>query len=187
MVLLLDRLATCISPRFSRSSPFSLRLQSLKMQIASDTEPSITFRDIHELTIDGKRVLLFEVPAAPMGMPIAWKGHYYARAGESLTNLGLDKQDKIRNQTGATDWSSNVIRDASLDHIEPQALAKARQLFTKKYANRFAADEVMAWSDRVFLDRARLTKDGQITRAAILLLGKKESSHLLVPHPAQMA
>jgi ATP-dependent DNA helicase RecG len=41
-------------------------------------------------------LLLFEVPAAPRGIPIAWKGHYFARAGESLTSLGLDKQDEIR-------------------------------------------------------------------------------------------
>ena len=59
------------------------------MQIAEDTEPSITFRNIHELTTDDGRVVLFEIPAAPRGMPIAWKGHYYARAGESLVSLGL--------------------------------------------------------------------------------------------------
>lgn len=162
------------------------RLHGLKMQMASDAEPSITFRDIHELTIHGKRVILFEVPAAPMGLPIAWKGHYYARAGESQCNLGLDKLDEIRNQTGSTDWSGKVINTATLEHLEPLAVDKARHLFTKKYANRFSADEVRSWSDRIFLDRAKLTTDGQITRAAILLLGKKESAHLLMPHPAQM-
>lgn len=63
------------------------------MQISEGTEPSITLRDIHELQTPLGRVLLLEIPAAPQGMPIAWKGHYYARAGESLTHLGLDKQD----------------------------------------------------------------------------------------------
>ncbi|MGK2897295.1 MAG: AlbA family DNA-binding domain-containing protein [Burkholderiaceae bacterium] len=47
------------------------RLQSLKQQIAENTTPRITFRDIHELQHAGGRVLLFEVPAAPRGMPIA--------------------------------------------------------------------------------------------------------------------
>jgi ATP-dependent DNA helicase RecG len=65
------------------------RLQSLKQQVASDTEPRITFRNIHELQHADGRVLLFEIPAAPLGIPIAWKGHYYARAGESLSPLGL--------------------------------------------------------------------------------------------------
>lgn len=66
----------------------SERLHGLKMQIAGDTEPGVTFRNIHEITIDDKRVIMFEIPSAPRGIPISWKGHYYARAGESLTSLG---------------------------------------------------------------------------------------------------
>ena len=65
------------------------RLQSLKNQIATGAEPKITFRNIHELHHPDGRVVLFDIPAAPAGMPIAWNGHYYARAGESLTGLGL--------------------------------------------------------------------------------------------------
>ncbi len=75
------------------------RLQSTKMQMAENTEPSVTFRNIYELQADGGRVVMFDIPAAPRGLPIAWKGHYYARAGESLTSLGLDKLDEIRQQT----------------------------------------------------------------------------------------
>lgn len=162
------------------------RLHSLKMQIAAETEPSITFRDIHELQATQGRVVLFEIPAAPMGMPIGWKGHYYSRAGESLTSLGLDKQDEIRGQMGATDWSAQVVQGATLAHLDASALSRARESFARKYANRFEPDEVMRWSDSTFLDRAKLTQDGQITRTTLLLLGKEESTHLLSPHPAQM-
>ncbi len=76
--------------------PEQERLQSLKMQVAGSTEPSVTFRNIHELQTPDGRVIMFEIPPAPRGMPIAWKGHYHARAGESLTSLGLDKLDEIR-------------------------------------------------------------------------------------------
>ncbi|MCD6390006.1 MAG: putative DNA binding domain-containing protein [Desulfobulbaceae bacterium] len=162
------------------------RLQSLKMQVSADTEPGITFREIHELHSDKGRVILFEIPAAPLGMPIAWKGHYYARAGESLTHLGLDKLDEIRKQTGAADWSGQVVAAATVDHLDQKALFKARESFAKKYANRFATEEVMSWPDTTFLDRAKQTKDRQITRATLLLLGKAEAAHLLSPHPAQM-
>jgi ATP-dependent DNA helicase RecG len=73
------------------------RLQSLKTQIAQAAEPSVTLRDIHILDHPQGRVILFEIPPAPRGIPIAWKGHYYyARAGESRTSLGLDKLDEIR-------------------------------------------------------------------------------------------
>jgi len=161
-------------------------LHSLKMQISDSTEPSITLRNIHELLLEEGRMLLFEIPAAPLGMPIAWKGHYYARSGESLTHLGLDKLDDIRRQVGAADWSAQLVPGAALAHLDGAALARARESFAKKYANRFDVETVMGWTDATFLDRAKLTRDGQITRATLLLLGKQESAHLLSPHPAQL-
>ena len=162
------------------------RLQSLKMQIAENAEPRITFRDIHELHHAGGRVLLFQIPAAPRGIPIAWKGHYYARAGESLTSLGLDKLDEIRRQESAMDWTAQVVPAATLDDLDEAAVGKARESFAKKYGNRIGIEEVMGWPLPTFLDRARLIQDGKITRATLLLLGKAESAYRLSPHPAQM-
>ena len=162
------------------------RLQGLKMQIAEGAEPSVTLRDIHELQTAQGRVLLLEIPAAPQGMPIAWQGHYYARAGESLTNLGLDKLDEIRRQVGAADWSAQIVVGASIAHLDAEALAKARELFAQKHASRFGAGEVLRWDEATFLDRARFTREGRVTRAALLLLGKPESAHFLSPHPAQI-
>lgn len=162
------------------------RLNGLRQQIASDTEPGVTFRDIHVLETEKGRVIMFEIPAAPLGIPIAWKGHYYARAGESLTSLGLDKQDDIRAQTRGIDWSAHIVAEATLAHLDQAALARARENFALKYANRFREGEVMGWPDDVFLDRARLTIDGRPTRTTLLLLGKPEAAHFLSPHPAQM-
>ena len=162
------------------------RLQSTKQQVAASTEPSITFRNIHTLNHPQGRVVLFEIPVAPRGMPIAWKGHYYARAGESLSSLGLDKQDEIRQQTLLQDWTAQVVQKASLSDLDEAAVAKARDSYARKYANRFSIDEVMNWPLTTFLDRARITQSGEITRSALLLLGKAESVWHLSPHPAQL-
>ena len=161
-------------------------LQKTKMQISENTGPRSTFRYIHEYFHENGRVIFFEIPASPQGLPIAWQGHYYARAGESLASLGLDKLDKIRQQTLATDWSAQLVSEATINDLDEKALSKARESYAKKYSNRFSEDEVMQWPLVTFLDRARLTQSGQITRAAILLLGKSESAYLLSPHPAQM-
>jgi len=161
-------------------------LQSLKMQIADDAEPSITFRTIHELTTEAGRVVLFEVPAAPRGIPIAWKGHYYARAGESLVSLGLDKQDEIRSQTLAQDWTAQVVPEATVADLDERAVQSAREAFARKYENSIATDDVMKWPLTTFLDRARLTQNGQMTRTALLLLGKAEAAWYLSPHMAQL-
>jgi ATP-dependent DNA helicase RecG len=162
------------------------RLHGLKNQIAQSTEPSITFRDIHVLQHTGGRVVLFEIPPAPRGIPIAWKGHYFARAGESRTSLGLDKLDEIRQQTLQMDWSAQLVPGATLADLDDAAVRKARESFAKKYANRITLEEVMGWPLATFLDRARLTQSGQITRATLLLLGKAESAYRLSPHPAQL-
>jgi ATP-dependent DNA helicase RecG len=162
------------------------RLHSLKVQLAQGTQPSITLRQIHELHHPAGRVLLFEIPAAPRGMPIAWKGHYHARAGESLTSMGLDKLDEIRQQTLMADWTAQRLPQVTLAHLDDEALKVAREAFAKKYANRFALGDVMAWPVQTFLERARLTQEGQLTRTTLLLLGKAEAAHWLLPHPAQL-
>lgn len=166
--------------------PEAERLQSLKMQMAENAEPRVTFRNIHELHHTDGRVLLLEVPAAPRGIPIAWKGHYFARAGESLTSLGLDKQDEIRRQTLAQDWSAQCVPGATLTHLDAQALQLARGAFAKKHANRLSEAEVMSWPMQTFLERAKLVREGQITRATLLLLGQPTAAHWLLPHPAQL-
>lgn len=162
------------------------RLQSLKMQIAENTEPSITLRNIYELGHADGRVVFLEVPPAPRGMPIAWKGHYYARAGESRTSLGLDKQDEIRGQTLLGDWTAQVIPSASILDLDDHALQSARDAFARKYENSIPTKDVMEWPLATFLDRARLTKNRQMTRAALLLLGKPEAAWHLSPHMAQL-
>lgn len=160
--------------------------QSLKHHVHQSIDQGLTIREVYEVTIDGRRVVLLEVPAAPRGIPISWKGDYRARAGESLVPLSLDKLDEIRRQTIGADWTAVVVPEATLGHLDPAAIARARQGFAERYSPRIPASDIAAWDDATFLSKARLTRDGAITRAALLLLGADTSTHLLTPHPAQM-
>lgn len=163
-----------------------VRLNSLKQQIADGADPTTTFRHIHEITVDGDRVVMMEIPPAPRGIPIAWQGHYFSRSGESLSPMGLAKLDEIRGQTLDTDWSAQVVDGATLDDLDPQAVERARSAFALKHQNRIPPDEVRAWPVATLLDRAKVTQRGQITRTALLLLGRADRAYLLSPHPAQM-
>lgn len=162
------------------------RLDGLKQQIAQGADPTTTFRQLHELEVDGKRVVMMEIPPAPRGIPIGWQGHYYARSGESLSPLNLAKLDEMRGQTLHTDWSAQLVEGATLDDLDEAAVSRARSGFALKHQNRISPDEVRDWSVAILLDRARVTQRGQVTRAALLLLGKAESAHLLLPNPAQI-
>jgi len=152
-------------------------LQKLKHDLAQHTTDRNTFRDIFELKVDGKRVLMFQVPAAPRGIPISWKGHFYARRGESLVALDIAKYEEIRRQTVDEDWSKQIVKDASINDLDNEAIAQAREGYKQHYPKQ--KKEVDGWSDEVFLNKAKLTIDGKITKAAILLLGKPESVHYL--------
>ena len=162
------------------------RQQSLKWQITQGTEPSVTFRNVYEVNHPDGRVVMMEIPPAPAGIPIAWQGHYYARAGESLVSLGLDKQDQIRRQSLATDWSAEIVPRATLADFDPAALDYARRAFARKYPHLFTEADVLGWPLTTFTDRARLTLGGEVTRAGLLLVGRAESAGKLTPHPAQL-
>lgn len=163
------------------------RLMALKQQITDGIEPATSFRDIHVLHTRQGRVVLLEIPAAPRGMPIAWQGHYYARNHDSLAPLSLVKQDQIRLQGAAQDWSAVVCPQASVADLDTTALAKAREIFANRYGSRIPEATIRAWSDSEFLAQAKLTIDGGITRAALLLLGKRQSTYHLSPFVAELS
>lgn len=127
---------------------------------------------------------MFQIPAAPRGLPLAWEGHYYARDGEEQCPLNLEKIERIRNQAADLDWSAVVYHEATLSDLDPEAINQARENYKNK--NPHLSDEVDSWDAQTFLNKAKLTIQGQITRTAILLLGKTEASHFLSPAVAQI-
>lgn len=163
------------------------RLMSLKHQIAQGVDPSTTFADIHVLAHAQGRVVMFEVPAAPRGMPIAWQRHFYARDGESLVGLDLAKQDAIRNQGGLEDWSATTCPKATLDDLDPDALREAREIFVRRYGERIPEATIHGWDEMALLTQLKLAVDGQITRAALVLLGRRTSTHHLSPFVAELS
>ena len=154
-------------------------LDSLKGEIANKTTNRITFVEIHEVQHEQGRVILFEIPAAPKGLPIAFDGHYYGRDGEELSPLNLEEIERIRSQVTLSDWSSEIVAGASLEDLDEEALRVARENFKNKFPTK--AVELDSWNDITFLNKAKLTIKGKITRTALLLLGKDESEHFLLP------
>ena len=152
-------------------------LQKLKYDLAQHTTDRNTFRDIFEIEVEGKRVLMFQIPAAPRGIPMAWQGHFYARRGESLVALDMSKYEELRRQTSDFDWSKQIVDSATIADLDEKAVKEAREGYKEHYPNQ--KKEVDTWSDEVFLNKAKLTIDGKITNTAILLLGKPESLHYI--------
>lgn len=161
-------------------------LDSLKQEIARETN-GLTFQEIYELSLSDGRVVMFQIPPAPAGIPTPWKGHYYGRNGESLSALSLNELETIRGQFTIYDWTAEVCPMATVDDLDEIAVRIARDEFVTKYMRHHRQlDEAERWDTITFLNKARLTRNGHITRTALLLLGKAESAHHLSPHPAQI-
>ena len=152
------------------------QLNEYKLEIANHTSPTLNFIRAERIETEKGNVILLEIPATPQGMPVSWKNHYYARNGESLAGLSIEKIERIRNQV-QTDWSKQIITDATINDLDEQAILKARKQYTEK--NSHLTKEIEKWDDITFLNKAKLTINGKITRASILLLGKPEADHYL--------
>lgn len=158
-------------------------LDKLKSEIANETTNHITFKEIYDLNLSEGRVIMFQIPAAPKGIPIAWKGVWYGRDGEALSTLNILELEQIRNQI-KTDWSAQICPEATIDDLDIKAILKAKEEFRNK--NPKLSNELSQWNDITFLNKAKVTINGKITNTAIILLGKEESEHFISPAVAKI-
>ncbi|WP_372886285.1 RNA-binding domain-containing protein [Psychrobacter sp.] len=157
--------------------------EDLEHWLVSRLSPKIHFT-IHELQIDGKAVVLFEIPAAT-NTPVSFLHEPYIRIG-SFTKLLKQYPDQSRKlwQNRADDWSAEICHKATLEDLDPKAIAVARQVFAEK--NKRLAEDIKGWDDITFLNKAKITIRGQITNSAIILLGHYESTYFLSPAQAHI-
>jgi len=132
-----------------------------------------------------KTVWVIHVPRHMKRQPVYAHNKAWQRLDDSLIELTasrrnaiLDEQDDVE-----VDWSAQVIQDASMDDLDPRAIAKAREGYKQRYPK--LAKECDKWDDKVFLDKAGLTIDGKVTRTTLLLVGKETAAHKL-NHIAQI-
>lgn len=161
-------------------------LNRLKQDMSQHTTDKLIFREIVPIKVEGKRVLMFKIPASPRNIVMHWKGIAYGRDGESLVPLNQAKRDEIRNQPPIPDWTAQLVPHASIEDLDELAIATARVMFKKVHASNIPAEEVNGWSTEEFLCNSNMMRDGQITRAAILLLGKPSALDKIHPAVAQI-
>lgn len=161
-------------------------LNKLKQDMSQHTTDGLIFREIIPLEVEGKRVLLFKVPATPRNIVMKWKGIAYGRDGESLKPLNQAKQDEIRQQPPIPDWTAQLVSNATLDDLDELAVATARIMYKKVHKSSISAEEIEGWTVEEFLSNSGVMREGQLTRAAILLLGKPISLQKMHPAVAQI-
>lgn len=136
----------------------------------------------------GAVVWLVHVPRhAPRELVFA-HDQAWQRDGDSLTGLREDRRRAILLEplTGE-DWSAVLVPGATLEDLDPAAIAKAREKYFEKHQRQPWAAQVPLWDAAKLLDKVGLTVHGQVTRACLLLLGLPErATALLSPHPVEI-
>lgn len=159
--------------------------QALQIWLAIGLQPNVGF-DVHRFPYHDKYVVVFEVNAA-IDRPVAFYGTAYIRIGSSKTELFKhpEKEREIWSRRNRHDWSAQICRDATLDDLDPEAIQFARKQYKEKQPGQ--AQELDQWDDLTFLNKAKVCISGQLTHAALLLLGKEESGHFLSQAIAQLS
>ena len=134
------------------------------------------------------KVWVVQIPKHAPRRPVRAKSKAWQRVGDSLVELRADRLEAILCESlNGEDWSAVLVPQASLHDLDPAALALARKQYGDGNASKPWASQITSWSDAAFLDKARLSINGVLTRAALLLLGRAECVHLLSGHPAEIA
>jgi ATP-dependent DNA helicase RecG len=170
----------------TRFDPYSVKAkgnQDLLPWLAAGLRPNVGVEP-HIVEHPGGRVVLFEIGPA-RNEPVCFYGTPYVRVGSSKTELARHPEKVRAIWTRGRDWSGELCEAATLADLDPEAIAKAREQFVIKHPGQ--ASVVASWDDATFLNKAKILKQGAVTHAAILLLGRTEAATLLSPVVAKIS
>jgi ATP-dependent DNA helicase RecG len=110
-----------------------------------------------------------EIITPPYSVPISLRGSYYYRSGSTKQELkGNALMEFLLRKSGKT-WDDVIEPRATFADIDEETVAQYK--FDAAKAGRLPVDE-NALSLTDFLDKLRLTENGQLKRAAIVIFGK---------------
>lgn len=125
-----------------------------------------------------KTIWIFKIPKHLFRLPVYAHKKTWQRIDDNLVAMTKSRLDAILTEIKINeDWSKEIIYEASIDDLDAEAIKKAKIEFIKR--NPKYSDEIGKWSNVDFLNKAKITIKGKITRTALILLGKEEAEHYL--------
>ena len=112
--------------------------------------------------------------------PISCNGKYYIRSGSTLQELGgIALQQFLLDKIGF-EWDAFPCEHTSIDDIDPSSI----DFFVRNAvtSGRMPNSALTDTPETILRNLNLMTKDGQLTNAAILLFGKDPQSHFITAH-----
>jgi ATP-dependent DNA helicase RecG len=157
------------------SQAFYGTLEELKHQLLQ----RIHFRvDATEYYKDQKRIVIFHIPPRPIGTALQYQGRYLMRSGSSLTSMTAEKIKQILSE-GQIDFSAEICPKTTIQDLDPNAIDILRKLWAKKSKD---AEKLNKTDLEILRDTELITSEGEITYAALILLGTSAAFGKFLPN-----
>ena len=122
--------------------------------------------EVNLLQEDGKHYI--EIIVQPYSVPISLRGRYYYRSGSVKQELtGTSLNEFLLKRSGLT-WDEVTEPRATFDDIDERSF----RMYLEMSKEKDRLPDVEGLTMKEIFDKLRLTKNGELTRAAIILFGK---------------
>lgn len=128
------------------------------------------------LSDGGKRVLVLKIPSRPVGKLMKFEGVPLMRIGESLREMSDQEMYKILSEQ-EPDFSSSICEGLTIQDLDEFAL----KVMSEKYAAKQNNSSFLSLSVDQALSDLDLLRNGKLTYAALILLGKDEAIKTYLP------
>jgi ATP-dependent DNA helicase RecG len=131
--------------------------------------------DFSEVNHPHGRVLIFDVPSRPVGIPLERGGKYLMRRGDSLVPMSPEKLREIFAESG-TDFSEGICPGLRLEDLDPPAINDFLKRWTAKSGHSY--DKL---SHEAVLKAAEAITDSGVTYAGLILFGTQGAVRKYLP------
>ncbi len=148
-------------------------LESLVNSIQQQTDPKV-FPVLSTTVINGKTVIGLQVSASPI-KPVLVQGRGFMRVGRSNHVLSSSELTKLFFESWEVSWDAGPVSDATPADLAEESI---RRFLRQAQRERNMTIDVNAPTDEV-LEKLELLYEKQLSRAAVLLFGKRPQKFLL--------
>lgn len=146
------------------------RIGDLESDIYRDTQIRPHIYELYEDEVNRKgRVLVIEVPPRPVGKLFRFEDVPLMRVGEELKPMSDEMMFSIL-QEHEPDFSADICEGLAIEDLDVEAI----RILKQKYAIKQKNPDFLTLPDAQVLSDLNLIKDGEITYAALILVGKQE-------------
>lgn len=145
------------------------QIGELESNIYRDTQIRPVIYELYENEANKNgRVLVIEIPPRPVGKLFRFEDVALMRVGEELKPMSDEMIFSIL-QEHEPDFSADICDGITINDLDPEAI----RILKQKYATKQKNPDFLTLPDEQVLSDLNLIKDGKITNAALILVGKE--------------